>query len=87
MPSPEVEVEPEIMHELSKDAYTRIEIYLGKAKADEVAQEVQDGERTAHEANQWSKEIEELYEKSRNRPDIEPEDWQKFEEGWRPKGW
>lgn len=22
-----------------------------------------------------------------DRPDIEPEDWQDFEEGWRPDGW
>ena len=22
-----------------------------------------------------------------NRPDIEPEDWRDFEDGWRPEGW
>jgi hypothetical protein len=25
--------------------------------------------------------------KELNRPDIDPEDWQAFEDGWRPDGW
>ncbi len=25
--------------------------------------------------------------KALDRPDIEPEDWRDFEEGWRPDGW
>jgi phytoene/squalene synthetase len=73
--------------EISPEAYERFSIYLGTGKADDVANDVRSGEITADEAEAWSRSVEEMHEKSRHRPDIEPEDWRKFEEGWRPEGW
>lgn len=73
--------------ELSSEAYERFTIYLGQGKADEVANDVRSGEMTAGEAEEWSKSVKDSFESSRHRPDIEPEDWQAFEEGWRPDGW
>lgn len=72
---------------LSSEAFAIFETYLGLSKAEEIAQEVRDGELSASEAEQWSQSVQQTSENARNRPDIEPEDWQKFEEGWRPEGW
>ena len=73
--------------ELSPEAYKRFSTYLGMDKADEVANDVRSGEVSANEAEAWSRSVEEMHENSRHRPDIEPEDWRAFEEGWRPEGW
>ena len=50
--------------------------HWGEDEAQEVLDKVQRGEMTV----EW-------VEKAINRPDIDPKDWQKFEEGWRPSGW
>lgn len=75
------------MSKLSNEAYRKILCYLGEAKADEVAEDVRNGEMTAEEASEWADKIEADYERSRHRRDIEPEEWRDFEEGWRPDGW
>ena len=72
--------------ELSSEAYERFSIYLGVGKADEVANDVRSGEMSADDAEAWSRTVEESHENSRHRPDIAPQDWQAFEEGWRPEG-
>lgn len=41
-----------------------------------VVSDVQDGRRTVEEV-----------QRTLNRPDIEPEQWRDFEDGWRPDGW
>ena len=73
--------------ELSPEAYRRFEVYLGAEKADDVAADVRAGEMTAAEADDWSRNVEEMHERSAHRRDIEPHEWRKFEEGWRPDGW
>jgi hypothetical protein len=73
--------------ELPADVYRRIERYLGTGKADDVVEQVRSGFTTIADADAWSRAVEQQWERSRNRPDIEPEDWQAFEEGWRPEGW
>lgn len=72
------------MPRLSDDAYQRFESYLGSGKADEVAEQVRNGEMSASEAEEWSVQLEEDSERSRGRSDIDPEDWRDFEDGWRP---
>lgn len=54
------------------------EIYQlwGEEGAVEILDKVQTGEMTVEQV-----------ETALRRPDIEPEDWQRFEEGWRPNGW
>lgn len=74
------------MPEISQKAYNDIETFLGKGKADEVAEQVRAGNMTPDAADNWGKQLWEQYEHSRGRRDIDPEEWQKFEEGWRPKG-
>jgi hypothetical protein len=75
------------MAKLSNEAYQRFLIYLGEDKADEVAEDVESGDMDKGAAEEWSIQIEEMRENSRGRRDIEPEEWQDFEEGWRPDGW
>lgn len=48
----------------------------GEDEAVEILDKVQVGEMTVDQV-----------ERALNRPDIEPEDWQRFEEGWRPDAW
>lgn len=48
----------------------------GEDEAVEILDKVQLGEMTVDQV-----------ERALNRPDIEPEDWQRFEEGWRPDAW
>jgi CTP:molybdopterin cytidylyltransferase MocA len=54
------------------------EIYQlwGEDGAVEILDKVQLGEMTVEQV-----------ETALRRPDIQPEDWQRFEEGWRPDGW
>lgn len=75
------------MVKLSNEAYQRFLIYLGEEKADEVSEDVESGNMDKGEAEEWSIRIENMRENSRGRRDIEPEEWQDFEEGWRPDGW
>ena len=72
---------------LSNEAYDRIEIYLGKSKAEEVRRNVESGITEVKEAEEFSQKVELIYENSRGRRSIEPEEWQDFEEGWRPDDW
>jgi hypothetical protein len=73
--------------ELSPEAYARFSFYLGEGKAGDVANDLRSGEMTAAEAEAWSENVQESYQRSHHRRDIEPEEWQKFEDGWRPEGW
>jgi hypothetical protein len=50
--------------------------HWGEDAAQEVLDKVQIGEMSVEQV-----------EKAINRPDINPKDWQDFEEGWRPSGW
>ena len=50
--------------------------HWGEDAAVEILDKVQTGEMTVEQV-----------ERAINRPDIEPEDWQDFEEGWRPPDW
>ena len=61
-----------------------LEIYLGTGKADEVAEAVANGEMTPEAAEAWAISLKEMHEQSRGRRDIEPDEWQDFEDGWRP---
>ena len=72
------------MSEIPKEAYNNIEIYLGTDKANEVAQKVKSGEMTPQEATEWGEKLKETFESARGRRDIDPENWGKFEDGWRP---
>jgi hypothetical protein len=73
--------------ELSAEVYNNILIYLGEGKANEVADDVRIGERDAEEAEDWINSHIEMREKSRNRREIYPSEWRKFEDGWSPPGW
>lgn len=73
--------------ELPSEAFERFSTYLGLEKAEEVAQDVRAGHLTVNEAEEWSISVQGVSERSHGRPDIEPKDWQAFEEGWRPDGW
>jgi hypothetical protein len=53
-----------------------IESNWGLEEALRIDKEILDGKRTAEDVM-----------RAIDRPDIEPEDWQSFEEGWRPDGW
>ena len=75
------------MPEISQKAFDDIETFLGKGKAEEVAEQVRSGDMTPEAADNWGRQLWEQYERSRGRRDIEPEEWQDFEEGWRPEGW
>lgn len=75
------------MPSISPLAYQRIATYLGQEKADDVAVDVSSGEMAPEEADSWSIELERINERSRGRADVDPEDWQAFEEGWRPDNW
>jgi len=59
-------------------AHLFAEIYQlwGEDGAVEILDKVQLGEMTVEQV-----------ETALRRPDIEPEDWQRFEDGWRPDGW
>ena len=50
--------------------------HWGADEAQEVFEKVQNGEMSVEDV-----------EKAISRPDIEPEDWRDFEDGWRPDGW
>ncbi len=69
------------------DSFEKLEALLGSDKAEEVKKEVESGERSMDEVEDWADKLWDNYEKHHNRPDIEPEDWQKFEDGWRPENW
>lgn len=58
------------------DLFADILEQFGEDTADMALDNVQDGT--------WS--VDDV-ENFMNRDDIDPEDWQKFEEGWRPKKW
>ena len=51
-------------------------IHWGEDAAVELLDKVQIGEMTVEQV-----------ERAINRPDIDPENWQDFEEGWRPSNW
>lgn len=72
---------------LSDEAYERFDKYLGKRKAEEVRADVESSRMGEKEAEEWSRKLELVYEHSRGRRSIEPEEWQDFEEGWRPDNW
>lgn len=61
---------------LPAKAYLWLYDHWGRDAAHEVLGKVQNGEMSVEQV-----------EKAINRPDIDPEDWREFEEGWRPLGW
>lgn len=75
------------MPEISQKAFDDIETFLGRGKAEEVAEQVKSGDMTPEAAENWGKQLWDQYERSRGRRDIEPEEWRDFEDGWRPEGW
>lgn len=68
---------PENKHPLlSIDSFLWLYDNWGEEAAQEVLDKVQRGEMSAEQV-----------EKAINRPEIEPEEWRDFEEGWRPDEW
>lgn len=65
-----------IEDEISNEAYEFIYNNSGSEEADRWFQKVHNGEVTK-----------EYVDNMIRRPDIVPEKWQDFEEGWRPEGW
>lgn len=61
---------------LPAKAFLWIYDYWGEDAAQEVLDKVQNGEMSVEQVG-----------KAIDRPDINPKDWQDFEEGWRPPGW
>ena len=49
---------------------------MGWFNVEDIVDRVQDGRMTVEDVR-----------KALNRPDIKPEDWRKFEDGWRPPNW
>lgn len=58
------------------DDYIWILDHCGEDEANQIFEKVQNDEMTV-----------EHVERVMKRPEIEPEDWRDFEEGWRPDGW
>ena len=65
-----------IEDEISTEAYEFIYNRDGAEEADRWFNKVHNGEITRDELDRVIK-----------RPDIDPEDWQAFEDGWRPNNW
>lgn len=61
---------------LPAELYSDLYDLMGADGADEVLDQVQEGRLTVDQV-----------EKALNRPDIDPEDWEDFENGWRPDNW
>lgn len=72
------------MAQIPQEVYNNFEIYLGKEKADEVAEQVRTGVLTVKKAKEWGEQLQKDFEESRGRKDIDPSEWQAFEDGWRP---
>lgn len=70
--TPESEEHPKMSNEL----YDKLVAKDGKWGADRAKRLVESGEWKA-----------EQLERALNRPDIDPDDWRDFEDGWRPEGW
>ena len=70
--TPESEEHPTLSDEL----YRKLVAKDGKWGADRAKRLVESGEWKA-----------EHLERALNRPDIDPEDWRDFEDGWSPEGW
>lgn len=58
---------------------------MGTGKADEIAEQVRRGEISVQTAINIGDQQEALYNESRGRKDIDPENWNAFEDGWRPE--
>ena len=65
-----------INDEISGEAYDFIFNNAGEEEANRWFNKVHNGEITKEQVD-----------KMINRPDIDPEDWRDFEEGWRPDDW
>lgn len=72
------------MSKISQDAYNNFEVYLGTGKAEEIANKVKNGELSSKEAKEWGEKVKDTFESARGRKDIDPENWSRFEDGWRP---
>ena len=69
-----------IYDEISFEAYDYYYNIGGENLANHWYQKVHNGDITKDE-------LDKRVEKYKRRPDIEPEDWRDFEDGWRPEGW
>ena len=61
---------------LPAELFSRLYDIGGGDFATEILDQVQEGSMTVEQVR-----------KSLDRPDIDPEDWRDFEDGWRPDGW
>ncbi len=75
------------MEEISSATYRTLKIHLGEGRAKEIAEQVHNGELTSEEADEWADRVVDSYERSKRRRDIDPEEWNGFEDGWRPEDW
>ena len=69
-----------IYDEISEEAYEFFYDAGGEYLANFWYQKVHNGDITKDE-------LDERVRILKNRPDIDPEDWRDFEDGWRPDGW
>ena len=61
---------------LPATVYSDVYDILGVDGADEILDQVQEGRITVEDV-----------ERMLERDDIDPEDWEAFEDGWRPENW
>ena len=79
----DVESDDDAQH-LPQDVYRKLALFGGETKADEWAEMVENGEETIEHAINQANGLEAYAEEIKDRKDIDPGDWQKFEDGWRP---